>query len=195
MSTGAGSSTVVLQRSSTDGILSSSLSAGLFEPTVLLREGEVIEDIRRISLEARDSFFSSGEDADVSLGDLERKYPSFLDDTDNLLSERGIAPAGGLAELVEEIDMLRGSVWFGVASGVGSRDAGLSCVPCSTVNGLACRLSARGSAPAFKSFAGALGSRIMRAVTDTEFVGRSALVLALESGRLRLAVREKGSGA
>lgn len=195
MSTGAGSSTVVLERSSKDGILSSSLSAGLFEPTVLLREGEVIEDIRRMSLEARDSFFSSGEDADVSLGDLERKYPSFLDDTDSLLSERGIVPAAGLAELIEETDILRGSIWFGVASGVGSRDAGSSGVPCSTVNGLACRLRVRGSVPALKSFAGALGSRIMRAVTETEFVGCSALVLALESGRLRLAVREKGSGA
>jgi hypothetical protein len=51
----------------------SSLTIGLLEPIVLLRELDVIEDMRRRSLEVRDSFFSSGEDAEVSLGDLERK--------------------------------------------------------------------------------------------------------------------------
>lgn len=98
-------------------MLFSSLSVALLELAVLRRDGEVSDDMRRRSLKVRDSFLSSGEDAEASLGDLERKYPSFLDDTDNLLSERGSAPAArGLGESAGEADLLRSTSLFAVDS-------------------------------------------------------------------------------
>lgn len=101
------------------------MTTGLTVETVLFREWDLIDDIRRISREVRDSFFSSGEEA-ISFLDVE--------EMDSRLSERGGGPEP--AEAPDEVDMLRSALLV-----AGSTDKlcerGASDVSCSTVNGLA----------------------------------------------------------
>lgn len=141
----------------------------------------------------RDSFFSSG-DEEMSLAGLEGGIAScFEEEMESRLSERGGGP-----EPAEETDMLRLSDLL-VADSTdrlcesGASNAGASNVSCSTVNGLAWRFSTPGSEDSVLSSLGG-GSRMIRAVTETDRVVRFALELDWESRRRTLDARENASG-
>lgn len=113
---------------------------------MLLREFEVIDDIRRSIREVRDSLFSSG-DEDTSLAGVDSGIasPFVRDEIDILLSERPILANEGRRDPPDDVDMLPFSDLFIIESVVvvGSRGAsgaagaaGAAGASCSMVNSL-----------------------------------------------------------
>ena len=153
---------------------------------MLRREVDVIDDMRRIKREAREPFFSSvGEEV----------FSSALEREENESRLPGREP--GVAcrpDPADETDMLRSSGRL-AGSAVGLWEGVSSFVSCSTVNGLACRLRTSDSAGSASGDPGeALLSRTMCAVTEIEFVRRTALGVGRGSWRFKLGVREKPPG-
>lgn len=111
------------------GTCSSSLTGELRAPTMLRRELDVIDDIRRMSREVRDIFLSSDmEEADWTLSSvLERE------EREGRLSGRDVA---WRLDVVDDIDGLRS--WGRLAGSMDDTGGnGASAVSCSTVKGLA----------------------------------------------------------